>query len=87
MRLRFDDTNPTKEKLEFVESIIQDLKTIGIEWEAAITYQSDYIPQLLECLRKLIGKGRAYADNTPVEQMRDERMKKIESTCRNTTPE
>lgn len=87
MQLRFDDTNPTKEKLEYVESIIEDLKTLGIEYHGAITYESDYFPQLFEYIKQLLKEGKAYCDNTPVEQMRDERGKKIESACRNNTPE
>ncbi len=81
MRMRFDDTNPTKEKNEFVESIIEDTKTLGITWER-LTYTSDYFDQLFELLRGLIKKGLAYCDNTPVEQMREERNKKIESPSR-----
>lgn len=81
MILRFDDTNPTKEKNEFVESILEDVKTLGITY-SKLTYTSDYFDQLFELLRGLIQKDLAYCDNTPVEQMREERTKKIESACR-----
>ena len=86
MILRFDDTNPVKEKGEFVESILADLKTLGITW-AKLTYTSDYFDKMFELLKGLISEGKAYLDNTPVEQMRQERIKKIESACRNQTPE
>ena len=69
MILRFDDTNPTKEKNEYVEAIIEDLKTLGINY-SRLTYTSDYFPKIFELLRGLIEKGLAYVDNTPVEKMR-----------------
>jgi glutamyl-tRNA synthetase len=69
MILRFDDTNPTKEKDEFVQSIVEDVKTLGITW-SKLTYTSDYFPYLFEKLRELIEKNLAYVDNTPVDLMR-----------------
>jgi len=81
MRLRFDDTNPVKEKGEFVESILEDLKTLGITWER-LTYTTDYFDMMFDLLRNLIKEDKAYVDNTPVEQMREERNKKIDSACR-----
>lgn len=84
--MRFDDTNPTKEKNEFVESILEDVKTLGITY-SKLTYTSDYFDQLFELLRGLIQKDLAYCDNTPVEQMREERTKKIESACRSNSIE
>lgn len=86
MILRFDDTNPTKEKNEYVESIIEDLKTLNIKY-AKLTYTSDYFDKIFELLRELISKNLAYLDNTPVEKMREERTKKIDSVCRNFTVE
>jgi glutamyl-tRNA synthetase len=86
MILRFDDTNPTKEKNEYVEAIIEDLKTLGIA-HSKLTYTSDYFDKIFELLRELIGKGLAYVDNTPVEQMREQRLNKVESVCRNFTVE
>ena len=83
--VRFDDTNPAKESTEFRDSIIEDLKTLGVEWaggEAAITYTSDYFPQLLDLGGRLIKAGHLYADDTPVEQMREERGAGIESARR-----
>ena len=82
MILRFDDTNPTKEKNEYVESIQEDLKTLNIV-HAKLSYTSDYFDQIFDHLREFLKKGLAYLDNTPVEKMREERTKKIESVCRN----
>lgn len=70
MILRFDDTNPTKEKNEYVESIIEDLKTLNIKY-SRLTYTSDYFDKIFELLRELIAKNLAYLDNTPVEKMRE----------------
>lgn len=87
MRLRFDDTNPVKEKGEFVDSILEDVKTLGIKWAEPITYTSDYFDKMFDLLKGLISKDKAYLDNTPVEKMREERMKKIESACRSQSTE
>lgn len=65
MILRFDDTNPVKEKGEFVESILEDLKTLGITW-SRLTYTTDYFDMMFDLIRKLIKEGKAYVDNTPV---------------------
>ena len=81
MILRFDDTNPTKEKNEYVESIMEDLKTLNIKY-SKLTYTSDYFDKIFELLREIITKNLAYLDNTPVEKMREERTKKIDSACR-----
>jgi glutamyl-tRNA synthetase len=54
MILRFDDTNPVKEKGEFVEAILEDLKTLGIQ-HSKLSYTTDYFDKLFELLRKLIG--------------------------------
>lgn len=80
--MRFDDTNPTKEKDEFVENIINDCKSLGLQYEK-ITYTSDYFPQLFECGERMIKSGILYADDTPLEQMREERMHGVESAQRN----
>lgn len=81
MILRFDDTNPSKEKHEFVESILEDLKTLGVSY-SRLTYTSDYFDVIFEYGRQLIKKGLAYVDNTDVETMRKQRKDKIESPCR-----
>ena len=69
MLLRFDDTNPSKEKHEFVESIMEDLKTLGIT-HAQLSYTSDYFDLIMDHARDLIKRGLAYVDNTDVETMR-----------------
>ena len=58
--LRFDDTNPTKEDVEFVNAIIEDIKWLGFDWEDRMYYASDYFEQLYEIAVKLIEKGKAY---------------------------
>ncbi|DBA68340.1 TPA: hypothetical protein ACH3X2_013650 [Trebouxia sp. C0005] len=82
MLMRFDDTNPSKEKEEFSENIIQDVAALGITYEK-LTHTSDYFPELLDLAERLIKKGYIYADDTPLEQMREERMEGIESKHRN----
>jgi glutamyl-tRNA synthetase len=84
--VRFDDTNPAKESNEFVDNILKDIKTLGINYET-VTYTSDYFPKLMEMAEKLIVQGKAYVDDTPREQMQKERMDGIESRCRNNSPE
>lgn len=82
MLMRFDDTNPAKEKDEFVDSIISDSKKLGLRYEK-ITYTSDYFPQIFECAERMIRAGILYADDTPVNEMREERMHGVESKRRN----
>lgn len=84
MILRFDDTNPSKQKEEFVESIIEDLQTLGIK-HSRLTYTSDYFDIIFDYARDLIKKGLAYADNTDVETMRKQRQARIESEGRGYT--
>ncbi|KAH7864719.1 hypothetical protein Vadar_032984 [Vaccinium darrowii] len=80
--VRFDDTNPSREKNEFVDNILKDIRTLGIEYEK-VTYASDYFPQLMDMANNLIIQRKAYVDDTPREQMQKERMDGIESRCRN----
>ncbi|CAO2174032.1 unnamed protein product [Urochloa humidicola] len=84
--VRFDDTNPSKESNEFVENILENIDTMGIKYDT-VTYTSDYFPKLMEMAESLIKQGKAYVDNTPKQQMKDERMAGIESKCRNNTVE
>ncbi|GLT67632.1 hypothetical protein SLA2020_399250 [Shorea laevis] len=84
--VRFDDTNPAKESNEFVENLLKDIETLGIKYNA-VTYTSDYFPQLMEMAENLICQGKAYVDDTPREQMQKERMDGIESRCRNNSVE
>ena len=58
--LRFDDTNPTKEKTEFVESIIEDVKWLGADFEDRLFFASNYFQQMYECAVLLIKKGKAF---------------------------
>lgn len=71
--LRFDDTNPTKEKVEFVESIIEDVKWLGADFEDRILFASDYFDQMYEAAIKLIEKGVAYVCDLTPEEIREYR--------------
>jgi len=86
MILRFDDTNPTKEKEEYVDSILSDLTTLGVTWER-LTHTSDYFDLILDYGRRMLTENKAYVDDTPVEQMRKERMDGVESTSRSRSVE
>lgn len=61
--LRFDDTNPVKEDVEYVESIQEDVKWLGFDWEGEVKFASDYFQQLYEWAIKLIKSGKAYVDD------------------------
>lgn len=67
--LRFDDTNPTKEELEYVESIKKDIKWLGFDWEDREYYASDYFDTLYEYAVKLVKKGKAYVDSSTGEEI------------------
>jgi len=71
--MRFDDTNPTKEKTEFVESIIEDMKWLGVDWEDRLFYASDYFDQMYEAAVKLIQKGKAYVCDLTPDEIREHR--------------
>ena len=71
--LRFDDTNPTKEKTEFVEAITEDIKWLGADWEGRLFFASDYFDQMYECAVELIKKGKAYVSDLSAEQIREYR--------------
>ena len=71
--LRFDDTNPTKEKTEFVEAIIEDIKWLGADWEERLLFASDYFDQMYEGAVRLIKKGKAYVSDLSAEQIREYR--------------
>lgn len=86
MIVRFDDTNPTKEKAEFENSIIEDLRTLGIE-VPTVSYTSDEFPRLEKAMEDMIRQGKAYIDTTPVELMRAERFDGIASACRDVSVE
>lgn len=84
--IRFDDTNPSKEKLEFQDSIIEDLNLLGIKGDVT-TFSSDYFDKMYELCVQLIKEGKAYADDTPLEKMRQERMDGIASARRDRSVE
>jgi glutaminyl-tRNA synthetase len=71
--LRFDDTNPIKEEVEYVESIKQDIKWLGFDWDKRLYYASDYFEELYDYAIVLIKKGLAYVDDLTAEQIRDHR--------------
>ncbi len=71
--MRFDDTNPTKEKTEFVEAIKQDIEWLGADWEDRLFFASDYFEQMYEGAVKLIKKGKAYVSDLTAEQIREYR--------------
>ena len=70
--LRLDDTNPTKEDVEYVDAIMEDIKWLGFEWDN-VYYASDYFPVIYECAIKLIKKGLAYVDDLTADQIREYR--------------
>lgn len=84
--VRFDDTNPSKEKEEFQDSIIEDLALMGIKPDK-LSYTSDYFNELYEYCVQMIKDGNAYADDTDRETMAAERMKGIPSKRRDATVE
>ncbi len=71
--LRFDDTNPTKEKTEFVHSIIEDAKWLGADWEDRLFFASDYFGQMYEAAVKLIKKGKAYVCDLSADEIKEYR--------------
>ncbi len=71
--LRFDDTNPCKEETEYVESIIEDVRWLGFDWEDRLFYASDYFDQLYEWAIQLIKKGKAFVCDLSAEQVREYR--------------
>ena len=71
--LRFDDTNPTKESVEYVDSIMEDVKWLGFKWEGKELYASDYFDQLYDFAVLLIKKGVAYVDSSTLEEIKNER--------------
>lgn len=71
--LRFDDTNPVKEDVEYVDSIRYDVHWLGFDWEGREYYASDYFPQLYEFAEKLIQKGKAYVCELAAEQIAEQK--------------
>ena len=71
--LRFDDTNPTKEEEEYVNSIMEDVKWLGFDWEDRLFYASDYFDQLYDWAVKLIKEGKAYVDDQSSDLISEQR--------------
>jgi glutaminyl-tRNA synthetase len=71
--LRFDDTNPTKEEVEYVESIMEDIRWLGFDWDDRLFYASDYFEQLYEYALQLIKAGKAYVDSLSADEIREYR--------------
>jgi glutaminyl-tRNA synthetase len=71
--LRFDDTNPTKEEVEYVESIKEDVRWLGFDWDDRLYYASDYFEQLYQCAVQLIKDGNAYVCDLSAEEIREYR--------------
>ncbi|MGN0298573.1 MAG: glutamine--tRNA ligase/YqeY domain fusion protein [Lachnospiraceae bacterium] len=71
--MRFDDTNPTKEKVEFVESQLEDIKWLGADWEDRLFFASDYFPKMYEYAVFLIKKGKAFVCDLSAEEIREYR--------------
>lgn len=84
--LRFDDTNPEKEESEYVESIKQDLRWLGVNWEDREYYASDYFDQLYQWACKLIKDGKAYVCDLSSEQISEHRGKAIQNEGKVITP-
>jgi glutaminyl-tRNA synthetase len=68
--LRFDDTNPTKEEQEYIDAIQADVRWLGFDWGEHLYHASDYFEQLYDWAEHLIRAGKAYVDDTPLEEMR-----------------
>lgn len=89
--LRFDDTNPTKEEMEYVESIEKDVRWLGFDWEDRLYFASDYFQQLHDFAVKLIKEGKAYVDDQDAETISQQKGTPTrpgqESPYRNRTPE
>ena len=70
--LRFDDTNPVTEDVEYVESIQEDVRWLGFAWDDRLYYASDYFEQLYECAEGLIRDGKAYVDSQAADDIREQ---------------
>lgn len=71
--LRFDDTNPLKEEVEYIDSIIEDVRWLGFDWEDRLYYAADYFDKMYEYALLLIKKGKAYVDDLTAEEIREYR--------------
>ena len=71
--LRFDDTNPTKEEEEYVQSIIDNVKWLGFDWEDRLFFASDYFEKMYEYALQLVKAGKAYVDDLPADKITEYR--------------
>src|SRR3954463_5046770 len=71
--LRFDDTNPDKETVEFEENIMRDIRWLGFDWDDRLYYASDYYEKFYECAVQLIKEGKAYVEDLSADQIREYR--------------
>ena len=71
--LRFDDTNPTKEEEEYVQSIIENVKWLGFDWENRLFFASDYFEKMYEYAVQLVKAGKAYVDDLPADKITEYR--------------
>ena len=89
--LRFDDTNPTKEEMEYVDSIMKDVRWLGFDWEERLYYASDYFEKLYDFAVQLINQGKAYVDDQGAEIISQQKgtptRPGIESPYRDRSPE
>ena len=89
--LRFDDTNPVKEDVEYVDSIQEDVRWLGFDWEDRLYYASDYFPHLYDYAVQLVKKGKAYVDSSTPDQIKEMRgmptQPGVESPYRNRSAE
>jgi len=89
--LRFDDTNPTKEEMEYVDSIKEDVRWLGFDWDDRLFFASDYFDKLYDFAIQLVKEGKAYVDDQDAETISTQKgtptRPGYESPCRNRTPE
>ncbi len=71
--MRFDDTNPTTEEVEYVDSIQADVRWLGCDWGEHLHFASSYFPRMYECAERLVRDGLAYVDSQTVEAIREQR--------------
>src|SRR5687767_14454159 len=71
--LRFDDTNPVTEDTEYVDSIQEDVRWLGFDWEDRLFYASDYFERLYDCAVQLVRDGKAYVDSLTPDEIREYR--------------
>ena len=76
--LRFDDTNPVKEDIEYVESIEEDIRWLGFDWADRMYYASDYFDKMYEFAEQLINEDKAYVDSSTIDEIKDHRGTPIE---------